>query len=75
MTVLYRIRMLLGGVAVGLIIAAMYLQVVTSAPEGLAPIQSTDQVWFAYMITATVLMFVFTGLSIWQTVRERGRKN
>lgn len=75
MSVLYRIRMILGGVAVGLIFAAMYLQVVTSAPEGLAPLQSTDQVWRGLMITATLLMFVFTGLSIWQNVRARGRKD
>jgi hypothetical protein len=75
MTVFYRIRTLLGGVAVGLIIAAMYLQVVTSAPDGLPPLQSTDQVWFAYMITATLLMFLFAGLSIWEIVRQRGRKN
>jgi len=75
MTVLYRIRMLLGGVAVGLIFAAIYLQVATSAPEGLAPLQSTDQVWRGLMVTATLLMFVFTGLSIWQIVRARNRRD
>lgn len=60
-----RLRIILGCIAVGIVSAAMYLQVATFAPVGLDPRQTVEQAWDVLMIAAVVLIFTSTGISVW----------
>jgi hypothetical protein len=74
MAFLERIRVGVMGIAVGLMFAAMYLQVATFAPVDLDPLQTTRQVWVVFVMTATTLMFVSVGLGLWlrRAIKRRG---
>lgn len=60
-----RLRIILGSIAVGLMLAALYLQVATFAPVGLDPRQTVKQAWYVLVIASVVLTFTSMGMAFW----------